>query len=232
MSGGANGARIRLAPQKDWEANKPKQLARVLEVLGKISSSHGASIADAIILAGNVGIEMASGIEVPFIPGRGDASIDQTDVESFDVLEPIADGFRNYLKTELSISPEEMLLDKAHLLGLTAPEMAVLVGGLRSMGISATGQGIWNSDGMLTNEWFRILLDMGVTWKETGPNAYEATDRISGMALRTATRSDLVFGSNSELRAIAEVYAQNDNKDKFKLDFVKAWNKVMTADLV
>ncbi len=232
MRGGANGARIRLAPQKDWEANKPVQLVRVLKVLGEISDIHGASLADAIILAGSVGIELASGVEVPFTPGRGDASIEQTDVESFDVLEPIADGFRNYLKTELSISPEEMLLDKAHLLGLTAPEMVVLVGGLRSMGISATGQGIWNSEGLLTNEWFSTLLDMGVTWKETGPNAYEATDRRSGMAVRTATRYDLVFGSNSELRAIAEVYAQNDNKDKFKLDFVNAWNKVMTADLV
>ena len=232
MRGGANGARIRLAPQKDWEVNKPEQLKRVLKVLGEISDSHGASIADTIVLAGNVGVEMASGVEVPFTPGRGDASIEQTDVESFDVLEPVADGFRNYLKTELSISPEEMLLDKAHLLGLTAPEMAVLVGGLRCLGISATGHGIWNSEGKLTNEWFSILLDMGVTWKETGPNAYEATDRRSGMALRTATRYDLVFGSNSELRAIAEVYAQSDNKDKFKTDFVKAWNKVMTADLI
>ena len=232
MRGGANGARIRLAPQKDWEANKPDQLARVLGVLEGLAQSHGASLADTIVLAGNVGIEMASGVNVPFKPGRGDASDAQTDAASFDVLEPIADGFRNFLKTELSISPEEMLLDKAHLLGLTAPEMTVLVGGLRSMGVSATGQGVWSADGTLNNDWFSTLLDMGVSWKETGPNAYEATDRSSGVAVRTASRADLVFGSNSELRAIAELYAQDDSKDKFKADFVSAWNKVMTADLV
>ena len=232
MRGGANGARIRLAPQKDWEANKPDQLARVLGVLEGLAQSHGASLADTIVLAGNVGIEMASGVNVPFKAGRGDASDAQTDAASFDVLEPIADGFRNFLKTELSISPEEMLLDKAHLLGLTAPEMTVLVGGLRSMGVSATGQGVWSADGTLNNDWFSTLLDMGVSWKETGPNAYEATDRSSGVAVRTASRVDLVFGSNSELRAIAELYAQDDSKDKFKADFVSAWNKVMTADLV
>ncbi|MEK9880983.1 MAG: catalase/peroxidase HPI [Paracoccaceae bacterium] len=232
MRGGANGARIRLAPQKDWEANKPDQLARVLGVLEGLAQSHGASLADTIVLAGNVGIEMASGVNVPFNAGRGDASDAQTDAASFDVLEPIADGFRNFLKTELSISPEEMLLDKAHLLGLTAPEMTVLVGGLRSMGVSATGQGVWSADGTLNNDWFSTLLDMGVSWKETGPNAYEATDRSSGVAVRTASRADLVFGSNSELRAIAELYAQDDSKDKFKADFVSAWNKVMTADLV
>ncbi len=232
MRGGSNGARIRLAPQKDWEANKPDQLARVLGVLEGLAQSHGASLADTIVLAGNVGIEMASGVNVPFKAGRGDASDAQTDAASFDVLEPIADGFRNFLKTELSISPEEMLLDKAHLLGLTAPEMTVLVGGLRSMGVSATGQGVWSADGTLNNDWFSTLLDMGVSWKETGPNAYEATDRSSGVAVRTASRADLVFGSNSELRAIAELYAQDDSKDKFKADFVSAWNKVMTADLV
>ncbi len=232
MRGGANGARIRLAPQKDWEANKPDQLARVLGVLEGLAQSHGASLADTIVLAGNVGIEIASGVNVPFKAGRGDASDAQTDAASFDVLEPIADGFRNFLKTELSISPEEMLLDKAHLLGLTAPEMTVLVGGLRSMGVSATGQGVWSADGTLNNDWFSTLLDMGVSWKETGPNAYEATDRSSGVAVRTASRADLVFGSNSELRAIAELYAQDDSKDKFKADFVSAWNKVMTADLV
>ena len=232
MRGGANGARIRLAPQKDWEANKPDQLARVLGVLEGLAQSHGASLADTIVLAGNVGIEMASGVNVPFKAGRGDASDVQTDAASFDVLEPIADGFRNFLKTELSISPEEMLLDKAHLLGLTAPEMTVLVGGLRSIGVSATGQGVWSADGTLNNDWFSTLLDMGVSWKETGPNAYEATDRSSGVAVRTASRADLVFGSNSELRAIAELYAQDDSKDKFKADFVSAWNKVMTADLV
>ncbi|MGB1829462.1 MAG: catalase/peroxidase HPI [Paracoccaceae bacterium] len=232
MRGGANGARIRLAPQKDWEANKPDQLARVLGVLEGLAQSHGASLADTIVLAGNVGIEMASGVNVPFKAGRGDSSDAQTDAASFDVLEPIADGFRNFLKTELSISPEEMLLDKAHLLGLTAPEMTVLVGGLRSIGVSATGQGVWSADGTLNNDWFSTLLDMGVSWKETGPNAYEATDRSSGVAVRTASRADLVFGSNSELRAIAELYAQDDSKDKFKADFVSAWNKVMTADLV
>ena len=232
MRGGANGARIRLAPQKDWEANKPDQLARVLGVLEGLAQSHGASLADTIVLAGNVGIEMACGVNVPFKAGRGDASDVQTDAASFDVLEPIADGFRNFLKTELSISPEEMLLDKAHLLGLTAPEMTVLVGGLRSIGVSATGQGVWSADGTLNNDWFSTLLDMGVSWKETGPNAYEATDRSSGVAVRTASRADLVFGSNSELRAIAELYAQDDSKDKFKADFVSAWNKVMTADLV
>ena len=232
MRGGANGARIRLAPQKDWEANKPAQLAHVLGVLEGLAQSHGASLADTIVLAGNVGIEMASGVNVPFKAGRGDASDVQTDAASFDVLEPIADGFRNFLKTELSISPEEMLLDKAHLLGLTAPEMTVLVGGLRSIGVSATGQGVWSADGTLNNDWFSTLLDMGVSWKETGPNAYEATDRSSGVAVRTASRADLVFGSNSELRAIAELYAQDDSKDKFKADFVSAWNKVMTADLV
>ena len=232
MRGGANGARIRLAPQKDWEANKPDQLARVLGVLEGLAQSHGASLADTIVLAGNVGIEMASGVNVPFKAGRGDASDAQTDAASFDVLEPIADGFRNFLKTELSISPEEMLLDKAHLLGLTAPEMTVLVGGLRSIGVSATGQGVWSADSTLNNDWFSTLLDMGVSWKETGPNAYEATDRSSGVAVRTASRADLVFGSNSELRAIAALYAQDDSKDKFKADFVSAWNKVMTADLV
>ena len=232
MRGGANGARIRLAPQKDWEANKPAQLAHVLGVLEGLAQSYGASLADTIVLAGNVGIEMASGVNVPFKAGRGDASDAQTDAASFDVLEPIADGFRNFLKTELSISPEEMMLDKAHLLGLTAPEMTVLVGGLRSIGVSATGQGVWSADSTLNNDWFSTLLDMGVSWKETGPNAYEATDRSSGVAVRTASRADLVFGSNSELRAIAELYAQDDSKDKFKADFVSAWNKVMTADLV
>ena len=162
--------------------------------------------------------------------GRGDASKQQTDFETFDVLEPVADGFRNYLKNDFSISPEEMMLDKAHLLGLTAPEMTALVGGLRSMGISATGDGIWTKDGKLTNEWFSTLLDMSVTWKETGSNSYEATNRTTGKVVRTASRTDLVFGSNSELRAIAEVYAQEDNQHLFANTFVSAWNKVMDAD--
>ena len=232
MRGGANGARIRFSPQKDWEANKPEQLARVLGILKVLAEAHGATLADTIVLAGNVGVEMASGASVPFTAGRGDASEEQTDAPSFDVLEPVADGFRNFLKTELSISPEEMLLDKAHLLGLTAAEMTVLLGGLRSMGVSNTGQGVWSSEGKLSSDWFSTLLDMGASWKETGPNAYEATDRSSGLAVRTASRTDLVFGSNSELRAIAELYAQDDSKYKFKADFISAWNKVMTADLV
>ena len=232
MRGGANGARIRLAPQKDWEANKPEQLAKVLDTLTPIAAQHGASVADTIVLAGNVGLEMAGAGDVPFTAGRGDALEEQTDPESFDVLEPVADGFRNYLKTELSVAPEEMLLDKAHLLGLTAPEMTVLVGGLRAMGISATGEGIWDTSGSLSANWLSTLLDMNVSWKQTGPNSYEATDRASGAAVRTATRTDLVFGSNSQLRALAEVYAQDDNAEKFKTDFVAAWSKVMTADLV
>ena len=232
MRGGANGARIRLAPQKDWEANKPEQLAKVLDTLTPLAAQHGASVADTIVLAGNVGLEMAGAGDVPFTAGRGDALEEQTDPESFDVLEPVADGFRNYLKTELSVAPEEMLLDKAHLLGLTAPEMTVLVGGLRAMGISATGEGIWDTSGSLSANWLSTLLDMNVSWKQTGPNSYEATDRASGAAVRTATRTDLVFGSNSQLRALAEVYAQDDNAEKFKTDFVAAWSKVMTADLV
>lgn len=232
MRGGANGARIRLAPQKDWEANKPEQLAKVLDTLTPLAAQHGASVADTIVLAGNVGLEIAGAGDVPFTAGRGDALEEQTDPESFDVLEPVADGFRNYLKTELSVAPEEMLLDKAHLLGLTAPEMTVLVGGLRAMGISATGEGIWDSSGNLSANWLSTLLDMNVSWKQTGPNSYEATDRASGAAVRTATRTDLVFGSNSQLRALAEVYAQDDNAEKFKTDFVAAWSKVMTADLV
>ena len=232
MRGGANGARIRLAPQTDWEANKPEQLAKVLDTLTPLAAQHGASVADTIVLAGNVGLEMAGAGDVPFTAGRGDALEEQTDPESFDVLEPVADGFRNYLKTELSVAPEEMLLDKAHLLGLTAPEMTVLVGGLRAMGISATGEGIWDSSGSLSANWLSTLLDMNVSWKQTGPNSYEATDRASGAAVRTATRTDLVFGSNSQLRALAEVYAQDDNAKKFKTDFVAAWSKVMTADLI
>ena len=181
MRGGANGARIRLSPQKDWAANKPDQLARVLSVLEGIAAKSGASIADVIILAGNVGIEQASGVSVPFTPGRGDASQAQTDVESFAVLEPVADGFRNYQKTDFSVSPEEMLLDKAQLLGLSAPEMTVLLGGMRSLGISESGHGIFTeTPGKLTNDFFITLLDMDVTWKPTGSNSYEAYDRTLG----------------------------------------------------
>jgi len=230
MRGGANGARIRLAPQKDWEANKPDQLARVLAVLEAIANEHGASVADVIVLAGAVGIESAADIKVPFLAGRGDASAEQTDVDSFAVLEPMADGFRNYQQKAFTVSPEEMLLDKAQLLGLTAAEMTVLVGGLRSLGISADGHGVWGESGKLSNAWFATLLDMNVEWKPKADNLYEARDRKTGEVVRTATRVDLVFGSNSQLRAIAEVYAQNDNTDKFLRDFVAAWNKVMNAD--
>ena len=231
MRGGANGSRIRLAPQKDWEANKPEQLARVLAILEGIASDTGASVADVIVLAGNIGIEQASGAEVPFTPGRGDASQDQTDVDSFEVLEPFSDGFRNYHDKNLEVTPEQMLLDKAQLLGLTAPEMTVLVGGMRSLGISSDGHGIFtDSPGKLTNDFFVNLLDMSVEWKPTGRNSYEASDRSSGEKQRTATRVDLVFGSNSQLRALAEVYATDNSKQKFVDDFVAAWNKVMNLD--
>ncbi len=231
MRGGANGARIRLAPQKDWEANKPDQLSRVLSVLEPIAADSGASIADVIVLAGNVAIEQASGVSVPFTPGRGDASQDQTDVESFAVLEPVADGFRNYQKTEFTVSPEEMMLDKAQLLGLTAPEMTALVGGLRALGVSHSGHGIFtDTPGKLTNDFFVTLLDMSVEWKPTGANSYEATDRATGTVVRTGSRTDLVFGSNSQLRALAEVYASDDNADKFRDDFIAAWTKVMNND--
>ena len=231
MRGGANGARIRLAPQKDWEANKPDQLARVLSVLEPIAADSGASIADVIVLAGTVAIEQASGVSVPFTPGRGDASQEQTDVESFAVLEPVADGFRNYQKTEFTVSPEEMMLDKAQLLGLTAPEMTALVGGLRALGVSHSGHGIFtDTPGKLTNDFFVTLLDMSVEWTPTGSNSYQATDRATGTVVRTGSRTDLVFGSNSQLRALAEVYASDDNADKFRDDFIAAWTKVMNND--
>ncbi len=234
MRGGANGARVRLAPQKDWPANKPQQLARVLGVLEAIASDNKASLADVIVLAGAVGIEQAAGVAVDFMAGRGDATAEQTDAGSFDVLEPVADGFRNFVKTSpamsANVAPEEMLLDKAQLLGLTAAEMTVLVGGLRALGISTDGHGVWTDTNKLSNEWFTTLLDMSVAWSPTGENTYEAKDRKTGKIVRTATRVDLVFGSNSELRAIAEIYAQHDNKDKFIRDFIAAWNKVMNAD--
>ena len=231
LRGGANGARIRLAPQKDWEANKPEQLKRVLEALENIAKDTGASLADVIVLAGNVGIEQASGKNVPFTPGRGDASDEQTDVDSFAVLEPFSDGFRNYHNKELEVSPEQMLLDKSQLLGLTAPEMTVLVGGMRSLGISTDDHGVFTKpEGKLTNDFFVNLLDMNVEWKPTGRNSYEATDRSTGEKVRTATRVDLVFGSNSQLRALAEVYASNDSQEKFVDDFVDAWTKVMNLD--
>ena len=230
LRGGANGARIRLAPQKDWEANKPKQLQAVLGILEPLAAKHNASLADTIVLAGGVAIEKVSGKKVPFSPGRGDASQEQTDIESFAVLEPLADGFRNYQKADFTVSPEEMMLDKGQLLNLTASEMTVLVGGLRSLGVSTNGDGIWNQEVALNTSWFNTLLDMSVKWSETGINRYEATDRTSGKVVRTASRCDLVFGSNSQLRAIVEVYAQNDNSDKFISDFISSWVKVMNAD--
>ena len=234
MRGGANGARIRLAPQKDWEANKPEQLARVLSVYEGISSESGASIADVIVLAGNVGIEKASGLTMDFTPGRGDSSQEQTDVESFEVLEPVADGFRNFQKASSTMPAEEMMLDKAQLLGLTAPEMTVLLGGMRSLGISNDEHGIFTDDSeKLTNDYFSTLLDMSVQWKPNGSSkSFEGMDRVSGEKIRTASRVDLAFGSNSQLRAIAEVYASSDAQDKFSQDFVSAWNKVMNIDLI
>ena len=232
MRGGANGARIRLAPQKDWEINKPDQLNKILEVYETISKETGASIADIIVLAGNLGIEKASNVMVPFTPGRGDATQEQTDVDSFAVLEPVSDGFRNYHKSGLNVTPEEMMLDKAHLLGLTAPEMTVLLGGMRSLGISSNGYGMFTENSNeLTNDYLDTLLDMSVEWKPNGTgNSYEAFTRTSGDKVRSASRADLVFGSNSQLRALVEVYAESDSKEKFINDFILAWNKVMNAD--
>jgi catalase-peroxidase len=233
MRGGANGARIRLAPQKDWEANKPEQLSKVLEIYESIAQESGASIADVIILAGNIGIEKATGVEVPFTPGRGDATQEQTDADSFEYLEPLSCAFRNYHRSGLSVSAEEIMLDKSQLLGLTAPEMTVLIGGMRSLGITASDYGLVseNTD-ELSNDYFKTLLDMRVQWKPNGTgNSYEAFDRVTGEKTRTASRADLVFGSNSQLRALVEVYATEDNKEKFVKDFVSAWNKVMNADL-
>ena len=228
--GGANGARIRLAPQKGWAVNRPAQLAKVLNIYVDIADAHNASVADVIVIGGAAGIERASSAKVPVTTGRGDASQDQTDLDSFAVLEPRADGFRNYVEKEFAVSPEEMLLDKAQLLNLTPAEMTVLVGGLRALGISASGAGVWGDTPRLDNRWFKTLLDMEVEWKPEGFNHYQAYDRQSGKAVRQASRVDLVFGSNSELRALAEVYAQDDNGAKFVADFIAAWNKVMDAD--
>ena len=233
MRGGANGARIRLEPQKNWEANKPEQLSKVLKLYETISDETGASIADVIILGGNVGVEKATGVEVPFTPGRADASQDQTDADSFEYLEPLSCAFRNYHRSGLSVSAEEIMLDKSQLLGLTAPEMTVLLGGMRSLGITSSDYGLLSENpNELSNDYFKTLLDMRVQWKPNGTgNSYEAFDRISGEKTRTASRADLVFGSNSQLRALVEVYATEDNKEKFINDFVSAWNKVMDADL-
>jgi len=238
LRGGANGARIRLAPQKDWAGNEPARLAKVLAVLEPIAASVGASVADVIVLAGNVGIEKAAkaagfDVTVPFLPGRGDATAAMTDVESFAVLEPVADGFRNWLKQDYAVAPEELLLDRAQLLGLTAPEMTALVGGLRVLGTNhgGTKHGVFTDRvGALTNDFFVALTDMAYTWQPTGRNGYEIRERKSGAVKWTATRVDLVFGSNSVLRAYAEVYAQDDGKAKLVADFIAAWTKVMDAD--
>ncbi|MGM0700885.1 MAG: catalase/peroxidase HPI [Pseudomonadota bacterium] len=238
MRGGANGARIRLAPQKDWEGNEPERLAKVLKVYEQIAAETGASVADIIVLGGSVGIEQAAraaghDVLVPFSPGRGDASDEMTDAASFEYLEPLADGFRNWQKKEYVVKPEEMLLDRAQLMGLTAPEMTVLIGGMRMLGTNhgGTKHGVFTDhEGQLTNDFFVNLTDMNNAWKPAGDNRYEIRDRQSDQVKWTATRIDLVFGSNSILRSYAEVYAQDDNQEKFVKDFVKAWTKVMNAD--
>ena len=238
MRGGANGARIRLAPQKDWEGNEPQRLYKVLTVLEPIAAESAASVADMIVLAGNVGIEQAAraaGFDttIPFSPGRGDAKDEMTDVESFDVLEPIHDGYRNWLKQDYVVSAEELMLDRTQLMGLAAHEMTVLVGGMRVLGINHGGTkhgAFTDSEGVLTNDFFVNLTDMNNTWKPADNNLYEIRDRKTDKVKWTATRVDLVFGSNSILRAYAEVYAQDDNKEKFVQDFVAAWTKVMNAD--
>ncbi len=238
MRGGANGARIRLAPQKDWAGNEPERLSRVLAALEPIAAETGASIADVIVLAGNLGVEQAAkaagfDVKVPFKPGRGDATDEQTDVDSFEPLEPLADGFRNWLKEKYDVSAEELLLDRAHLLGVTAPEMTALVGGMRVIGTNHGGSkhGVFTDKvGALTTDFFVNLTDMAYKWTPKGDGTYEIQDRKSGATRYTATRVDLVFGSNSILRAYAEVYAQDDGKEKFVKDFIAAWTKVMNAD--
>jgi catalase-peroxidase len=244
--GGANGARIRLSPQKDWEVNNPAELATVLRTLEQVQASFNnsasggkkVSLADVIVLGGCAAVEKAArdaghSVTVPFSPGRTDATQAQTDVEAFEVLEPTFDGFRNYFKGGETVSPEHLLLERAYFLNLTPPEMTVLVGGMRALGANAAGSraGIFTSrPGQLTNDFFVNLLDMSTEWKPTGLYQYEGHDRASGAAKWTATSVDLVFGSNSELRSYAEVYAQDDSKEKFVRDFVAAWNKVMNND--
>jgi len=238
LRGGANGARIRLAPQKDWDGNEPERLAKVLKVLEPLAKAAGASLADTIVLAGNVAVEQAAkaagiDIQVPFSPGRGDASAEQTDADSFAPLEPVHDGYRNYLKKDYSVKPEELLLDRTQLMGLTAPEMTVLIGGMRVLGANHGGSSegvLTDKVGTLTPDFFVNLTDLRYIWKPKGGNLYSTCDRASGEEKWTATRVDLVFGSNSILRAYAEVYAQDDNKDRFVSDFVAAWTKVMNAD--
>ena len=243
--GGANGARIRLAPQSGWEVNEPDNLSRILKVYEDIKAgfdtgSKTVSLADLIVLGGVVGVEKAAKdggvpIEVPFTPGRTDATAEQTDAESFEPLEPFADAFRNYLKADYTVPAEQLMIDRAHLLALTAPEMTALVGGMRVMGATHgnTRHGVFTDrPGTLSNDFFVNLLDMGTAWKATSDkqDLFEGTDRASGEQKWTATRADLVFGSNSQLRALAEVYAQSDNGEKFVKDFVAAWTKVMNAD--
>ncbi|KHF39441.1 catalase/peroxidase HPI [Halalkalibacter okhensis] len=238
--GGANGARIRLAPQKHWDVNQPEQLEKVLAVFEDIQSQleKNVSLADLIVLGGSAAVEKAAqdagfDVTVPFASGRGDATEEQTDVEGFEVLEPVADGFRNYQKKEYSVSSEELLVDKAQLLGLTAPEMTALIGGMRVLGTNygGTEHGVFTDRvGTLSNDFFVNLLDMGVEWKSVDGGVFEGRDRKTGEVVRTATRVDLVFGSNSVLRSLAEVYAQDDNKGKFVSDFIAAWVKVMNAD--
>ncbi len=238
MRGGANGARIRLAPQKDWEGNEPVRLKKVLSVLEPLATESGASIADVIVLAGNVGIELAANaagvdIKVPFTPGRGDATDEMTDIKSFEPLEPIHDGYRNWVKKDYAVNAEELMLDRTQLMGLTAPEMTVLVGGMRVLGTNhgGTKHGVFtDNEGVLSNDFFVNLTDMNYTWKPVANNLYEIRDRKTDAVRWTATRVDLVFGSNSILRAYAEVYAQDDNKEKFIQDFVAAWSKLMNAD--
>ncbi len=236
--GGANGARIRLAPQKDWEGNEPERLRKVLNVLQGIAKDNDASTADVIVIAGNVGIEQAArrvgfDVTVPFKPGRGDATDEMTDIDSFQYLEPIHDGFRNWIKKDYVVSPEELLLDRTQLMGLTAPEMVVLFGGMRVLGTNygGTKHGVFTSqEGSLSNDFFVHLTDMNYRWEPVDQNLYHVIDRQTNDVKWTATRVDLVFGSHSILRAYAELYAQDDNKEKFINDFVAAWTKVMHAD--
>jgi catalase-peroxidase len=236
--GGANGARIRLAPQKDWQGNEPARLSKVLSVLESIATSSGASIADVIVLAGNVGIEQsakAAGFEVtvPFSPGRGDATDEMTDIDSFEVLEPTHDAYRNWLKADYVVSAEELMLDRSQLMGLTAHQMTVLIGGMRmlSTNYDGTKHGVFTErEGVLSNDYFVNLTDMNYTWEPVSDNLYEMRDRQSNEVKWTATRVDLIFGSNSILRSYAEVYAQDDNQEKFVADFVTAWASVMNAD--
>jgi catalase-peroxidase len=238
MRGGANGARIRLAPQKDWQGNEPARLAKVLAILEPLAAQSGASVADVIVLAGNVGVEQAAkaaGFEtkVPFSPGRGDATQDMTDVDSFEVLEPLYDGYRNWQKQDYAVNAEELMLDRTQLMGLTAHEMTVLVGGMRVLGTNQSGSkhGVFTEhEGVLTNDFFVNLTDMNYTWQPTSADLFEIRDRATDTVKWTATRIDLVFGSNSILRAYAEVYAQDDNKEKFVQDFIATWAKVMNAD--